>query len=154
MPQLIANKLAAIAVLVLVLLAAGCGGGGASKEEFQVDVVAVRDRVDSALEQVTNASSVEDLLARLRIAAAEVRSAATDAAEAEAPEELEDEQRNLANTLRAFSEELVATVTTLEVIDTAAASTRGLDFENWTKTQTRLAELRRAGIDVRPLEKH
>jgi len=141
-------------VLVLVLLTAGCGGGGASKEEFQVDVVTARDRVDSALQQVTNASSVDDLLARLRIAAAEVRSAATDVAEAKAPEGLVDERRNLANTLRAFSDELVATVTTLETLDGAAAATRGFDFRNWTKTQARLAELRKAGIQVRPLEKH
>lgn len=146
-----ATTFAALAALALL---AGCGGSGASKEEFQVDVVAARDRVDSALEQVTHASSVDDLLARLRIAAAEVRSAATDVAEADAPDDLEDEQRRLTNTLRAFSQELVATVTTLETLEGGAAATRGLDFENWTKTQARLAELRKAGIQVRDLERH
>jgi F0F1-type ATP synthase membrane subunit b/b' len=154
MPRPTPTKLAALAVLVLALLAAGCGGGGASKEEFQVEVVAARDRVDSALEQVTNASSVDDLLARLRIAAAEVRSAATDVSEAEAPDDLEDEKRKLANTLRAFSQELAATVTTLETLEGAAAETKGLDFENWTKTQAVLEELRKAGVQVRPLERH
>ena len=114
MPRLTATTLAALAVLALAVVSGGCGGGGASKEEFQVEVVAARDRVDSALEQVTHASSVEDLLARLRIAAAELRSAATDVAEADAPDELDDEKRKLATTLRAFSQELVATVTTLE----------------------------------------
>ncbi|MEX2254807.1 MAG: hypothetical protein WEC34_05165 [Acidimicrobiia bacterium] len=149
-----ATRLAALAALALALVAGGCGGGGASKEEFQVEVVAARDRVDSALEQVTNASSVEDLLARLRIAAAELRSAATDVAEADAPDELDDEKRKLATTLRAFSQELVATVTTLETLEGAAAETKGLDFENWTKTQAVLAELRKAGIQVRDLERH
>ena len=153
MPPLAATKLAVLAALALALLA-GCGGGGASKEDFQVEVVAARDRVDSALEQVTNASSVEDLLARLRIAAAEVRSASTDVAEAEAPGDLDDEKRKLATTLRAFSEELVATVTTLETLKGAAAETKGLDFANWTKTQAVLAELRKAGVQVRNLERH
>lgn len=149
-----ATKLAALAVLALALLASGCGGGGASKDEFQADVVAARDRVDSALEQVTNATSVDDLLARLRIAAAEVRSAATDVSEAKAPEDLDDEKRKLTNTLSAFSEELAATVTTLETLDAAAAETKGLDFQNWTKTQAVLAELRKAGVQVRALERH
>lgn len=147
------RRLAALAVLAVTLLAAGCGGG-ASKEEFQVDMIAARDRVDDGLAQVTNASSVEDLFARLRIAAAEVRSAATDVAEADAPDGLADEERALANTLRAFSEEIVSTVDTLEELEGAAAETRGLDFAGWTKTQARLAALRKAGINVPPLEKH
>lgn len=143
----------ALAALALALLAGGCGGG-ASKEDFQVEIVAARDRVDSALEQVTHASSVDDLLARLRIAAAELRSAATDVAEADAPGELEDTKQKLATTLRAFSEELVGTVTTLEEFEGAAAETKGFDFENWTKTQAVLAELRKAGVQVRALERH
>jgi hypothetical protein len=147
------RKLAAPAVLAAVLLAGGCGGG-ASKEQFQTDMVAARDRVDAALQQVTNASSVEDLFARLRIAAAEVRSASTDVAEADAPDGLDDEERALANTLRAFSDEIVSTVNTLEELEGAAAQTRGLNFAGWTKTQARLAALRKAGIQVPPLEKH
>lgn len=139
--------------LTLVLLG-GCGGEGASKEEFEADMVAARDRVDDALEQVTNATSIEDLLARLRIAAAEVRSAATDVEEADAPDHLQDEERALANTLRAFSEEIASTVITLEELEGAAAETRGLDFDGWVQTQKRLAELRKAGIRVPDLERH
>ena len=153
MCRLTLRRLTALAVLAVTLLAAGCGGG-ASKEEFQVDMIAARDRVDDGLEQVTNASSVEDLFARLRIAAAEVRSASTDVAEADAPDGLADEEQALANTLRAFSEEIVSTVDTLEELEGAAAETRGLDFAGWTKTQARLAALRKAGINVPPLEKH
>jgi F0F1-type ATP synthase membrane subunit b/b' len=117
-------------------------------------MVAVRDRVDEALQQVTNASSVDDLLARLRIAAAEVRSAATDAAEADAPDDLQDEERALANTLQAFSQEIVSTVDTLEELQGAAVETRGLDFNGWIATQKRLVELRKAGIQVPNLERH
>jgi hypothetical protein len=144
---------AVAATLALALLAGGCGGG-ASKEEFQADMVAARDRVDDALEQVTHASSVEDLFARMRIAAAEIRSAATDVAEADAPDGLDDEERELATTLRDFSAEITSTVNTLEELEGAAAETRGLDFRGWTETQTRLAALRKAGIQVPALERH
>ena len=146
------RTLAAAAALAVALIA-GCGGG-ASKEEFQADMVEARDRVDEALEQVTHSSSVEDLFARLRIAGAEIRSAATDVAEADAPDGLDDEERALATTLRAFSDEIISTVNTLEELEGAAAQTRGLDFAGWVETQKRLAALRKAGIQVRPLEKH
>jgi hypothetical protein len=150
-----ARKLQLAAVLALALaLLAGCGGGSASKEEFQVEMVAARDRVDSGLEQVTNASSVEDLLARLRIAAAEVRSAAQDVNEADAPDGLDDEKRRFETTLRTFAEEIVSTVTTLETLEGAAAETRGLDFHGWNQVQSRLAAFRKAGIKVPPLERH
>jgi hypothetical protein len=153
MRRLDPRTVALSAVLALALVAGGCGGG-ASKEEFQADMVAARDRVDDALEQVTHASSVEDLFARMRIAAAEIRSAATDVAEADAPDGLGDEERALANTLREFSAEITSTVDTLEELEGAAAETRGLDFAGWTETQTRLAALRKAGIQVPALERH
>jgi hypothetical protein len=142
------------ALLATLFLLAGCGGGGASKEEFQVEMVAARNRVDSSLAQVTNATSVEDLLARLRIAAAEVRSAAQDVNEADAPDGLGDEKRLFETTLRTFSQEIVSTVTTLETLEGAAASTRGLDFQGWTAVQKRLAAFRKQGVRVPPLERH
>ena len=137
-----------------VALLAGCGGSGASKEDFQAEMVSARDRVDSGLEQVTNATSVEDLLARLRIAAAEVRSAAQDVNDAEAPDGLGDEKNHFETTLRTFSDEIVATVTTLESLEGAAAETQGLDFKGWNDVQKRLIELREQGIKVPPLERH
>jgi hypothetical protein len=149
-----ARRLVALAALALALVAAaGCGGGG-SKEEFQADMVSARDRVDEGLEQVTHATSLEDLLARLRIAAAEVRSAGQDVRESEAPDGLDDERRRLETTLRTFAEEIVATVATLETLEDAAAQTRGLDFKGWNDVQARLTALRKAGIQVRPLERH
>jgi hypothetical protein len=74
--------------------------------------------------------------------------------EADAPDELADEKRELAVTLREFSDEIASTVTTLEELEGAAAETRGLDFAGWTETQTRLAALRKAGIKVPALERH
>jgi hypothetical protein len=144
--------LATLAVALTLL--AGCGGSGASKEDFQADMVEARNRVDEGLEQVTNATSVEDLLARLRIAAAEVRSAAQDVDEAEAPDGLADEKNRFETTLRTFSDEIVSTVTTLETLEGAAAETRGLDFEGWNQVQKDLQELRKQGIRVPPLERH
>ena len=117
-------------------------------------MVEARNRVDDALEQVTHATSVDDLLARLRIAASEVRSASQDVSEADAPDELDEEQRALATTLREFSEEISTTVTALEDLEGAAAETQGLDFDGWVETQKRLEALRRAGIQVPDLERH
>ena len=142
-----------LAAVLTVVGLAGCGGEP-SQEEFEADMVAARDRVDEALEQVTNATSIDDLLARLRIASAEVRSAATDVSEAEAPDDLKDEERELAATLLEFSSEISATVTTLEELEGAAAETKGLDFAGWTETQKRLAALRKAGVQVPNLERH
>jgi hypothetical protein len=151
-----ANTLLALATLLAaaVSLLAGCGGSGASKEDFQADMVDARNRVDEGLEQVTNATSVEDLLARLRIAAAEVRSAAQDVDEAEAPDGLADEKNRFETTLRTFSEEIASTVTTLQTLEGAAAETRGLDFEGWNQVQKDLQALRKEGIQVPPLERH
>ena len=151
-----AKTLLALATLLAAAIAllAGCGGSGASKDDFQTDMVAARDRVDSGLEQVTNATSVEDLLARLRIAAAEVRSAAQDVNDADAPDGLGDEKQKFEVTLRTFSDEIVATVTTLETLEEAASATQGLDFKGWNDVQKRLAELRKQGIQVPALERH
>jgi hypothetical protein len=146
-------SLAAVLALVVTLLA-GCGGSGASKEDFQADMVEARNRVDEGLEQVTNATSVEDLLARLRIAAAEVRSAAQDVKESEAPDGLDDDKRRFQTTLLSFSDEIVSTVTTLETLEDAAAETRGLDFDGWNQVQKDLRAFRKQGIQVPLLERH
>lgn len=131
-------------------LLAGCGG---SEADFQADVVAARDRTQAALTQVTRAQSAEDLIARLRIAAADVRRAATDVREADAPGELADEEQALEDALRALSDEIVATVNTFSESPELIATTRGFDFQAWYLVQDRLADLRRAGIEVPPLER-
>ena len=96
-PLLVADALA------LVVLLAGCGGG--SKEDFQSDMVAARDRTDAALTQIVRAKSLDDLLEAHAIAATEIRAAATDVQEADAPDGLADEADGLEEALHGLSDE-------------------------------------------------
>jgi hypothetical protein len=141
-----------IAALGLALLVTGCGG--ASEEEFQQDVVAARNDADAGLKQVVQATSAEDLLARMKVAAVEVRRAAGDVREADAPGELEDERDQLATDLLALSDEIIGTVETFESFPDQAQATRALNFENWNAVQASLAALRREGVDVPALGRH
>lgn len=143
---------AAITFAVLATLLAGCGG--ASKQDFSGDVVAARDNADAGLAQIVQATSVDDLLARMRVAATEVRRAATDVREAGAPDELEDERDALAARLLALSDEIIATVETLEAFPEQAATAGAFNFEQWDAVQDELAKLRKQGVNVRPLERH
>ncbi|MGH3071503.1 MAG: hypothetical protein ACRDNB_04425 [Gaiellaceae bacterium] len=141
-------------LLLAIVLPAGCGGDGASKEEFGQDVVAARDDADAGLAHIVDASSFEDLLERMRTAAVDVRGAARDVREAEAPDDLEDERDLLAKRLLALSDEIISTVETFETIPDQAQATRALNFEEWNSVQASLAELRREGIEVAPLGRH
>ena len=141
-------------VLVVLVLPAGCGGSGATKEDFRRDVVAARNDTDAGLAQIVQAQSAEDLLARMRIAAVEVRGASTDVREAGAPKDLQDERDALADRLLALSDEIVGTVETLEAFPDQAANTRALNFEEWNAVQRELMKLRRLGVNVPPLEPH
>ena len=141
-------------MLVVLVLAAGCGGNGATKEDFRRDVLAARNDADAGLAQIVQASSAADLLARMRVAAVEVRGASTDVREADAPKELEDERDALADRLLALSDEIVGTVETLEALPDQAAGTRALSFEQWNAVQRELTKLRSQGVNVPPLEPH
>ena len=139
--------------LLAAVLVAGCGGG-ASKEDFQQDVVAARNDADAGLRQVVQATSPEDLLERLKLAAVEVRGAASDVRQSEAPGELEEERDRLADDLLALSDEIIGTVETLESFPDQANATRALNFEQWNSVQASLAALRREGVDVPALGRH
>ena len=141
-----------LAFLAAVVLA-GCGGD-ASKEDFAQQVVAARDDADAGLAQIVEASSLEDLIARMKIAAVEVRGASGEVRKSEAPSELEDERDLLAQRLIALSDEIISTVETLEAFPDQAAATRALNFEQWDAVQASLASLRREGIDVPALKRH
>lgn len=141
-----------ICALLVAALLAGCGG--ATKEEFSTDVLAARNDADAGLAQIVQATSAEDLLARMRIAAVEVRGAATDVREAGAPKELEDERDALAARLLALSDEIIATAETLEAFPEQAQSTGALNFVQWDAVQDELATLRTQGVNVPPLERH
>ena len=143
-----------IPILVSALLLAGCGGSGASKEDFADNVVSARNDADGGLAQIVQATSWDDLLARMKVAAVDLRGAATDVREADAPSELEDERDLLAQRLLALSDEIISTVETFEAFPAQAQATRALNFEEWNKVQAALASLRREGIKVKALERH
>ena len=140
-------------VSALVLLA-GCGGSEASKDDFAQDVIAARNDADAGLAQIVQATSFDDLVARMKIAAVEVRAASGDVRTSEAPGDLEDERDLLAERLVALSDEIISTVETFEAIPDQAQATRALNFEQWNTVQASLASLRREGIDVPALERH
>lgn len=148
------RPLAIASTLLVVVLAAGCGGSEATKENLRQDVLVARNDADTGLAQIVQAASVEDLLARMRIAASEVRGAATDVREAGAPKELEDERDALAAKLLALSDEIVSTVETLEAFPEQAAQTSALNFEQWNAVQAALTKLRAQGVNVPPLGRY
>ena len=144
----------AIAFAVLAVGLAGCAGDEPTKEDLRRDVLAARNDADAGLAQIVLATSVEDLLARMRIAASEVRGASSDVRDADAPEDLEDERDVLADRLLALSTEIVATVETFESFPDQVAQTSALSFTEWTRVQRALTRLRIQGVDVPPLGRH
>lgn len=153
MPSVL-RPVALLPILLSALVLAGCGGDEPSREDFAKDVVAARNDADAGLAQIVEASSLDDLIARMKVAAVEVRSAAGDIRKADAPSELEDERDLLAERLIALSDEIISTVETLEAFPDQAAATRALNFEQWDAVQASLASLRREGIAVRALGRH
>ena len=145
------RRIALALALLSPTLLAGCGG---SEEDFERDLVEARDRTDAAMMQVTRAQSIDDLFERLRIAAAEIRGAASDVREADAPDDLGDEEKALEDALRALSDEIFQTVNTFTENPEMIASARGFDFQAWYQVQDRLADLRREGIEVPALQRH
>ena len=134
--------------LVAVLLLAGCGGSEPSKQEFATAIVSARNDADAGLAQIVEASSLEDLMARMKVAAVDVRGAAGDVRKADAPSGLKDERDLLADRLIALSDEIISTVETFEAFPTQAAGDARLNFEQWNTVQASLASLRREGIKV------
>jgi hypothetical protein len=143
-----------VLTLLIALLVGGCGGSDASKEDFGSAMVTARNDTDAGLAQIVLADSWDDLLERMKVAAVEVRGAATDVRTADAPEELEDERDLLAERLIALSDEIISTVETFEAFPDQTSATRALNFEQWNAVQASLASLRRAGIKVQALERH
>jgi len=144
-----------ILALLSAVLLAGCGGGSdASKEDFAGAMVSARNDADAGLAQIVQASSWEELMARMKVAAVQVRGAAGDVRKTDAPSGLEDERDLLADRLIALSDEIISTVETFEAFPDQAQATRALNFEQWNTVQASLASLRREGIKVRALERH
>lgn len=148
------RQVSLIPILACAVALAGCGGSGPSKEDFTREMVSARNHADAGLAQIVQANSPEDLVARMKIAAVEVRGAASDVRTADAPDGLGDERDLLADRLLALSDEIISTVETLEAYPDQMQATRALNFEQWDAVQSSLASLRREGIKVRALGRH
>lgn len=143
-------------MLLAALAVAGCAGGGPSRSEFQADVRETRNRVDSALAHITQAQSREDLLNRMDEAALSIDEAAEDLDDAGAAEGFDDEAGELIAALHQLAIDLSGTAEQIRQPEFADVlnTTRGLSFESWTKANRVIRDLRRQGIDVRPLARH
>jgi hypothetical protein len=146
-----------VAVATVAVVAAGCGGGGGtSVAEYEDAVVTTRERVDSSLERVTQAQSLDDLLERMDQAAIAIEAGADDVDQTGSPEKFEDETKRLVTGLRQLSTDLEATAAQIRQpgFEELLTGLRGLNFESWTKVNRVLGELREQGIDVQPLARH
>jgi hypothetical protein len=146
-----------VALAAAVLPAAGCGGdGGTSVEDYEDAVVTTRERVDSSLERVTQAQSLDELVERMNHAAIAINAGADDIDETGAPEEFKDETEQLVTGLRQLATDLEATGAQIREPGFTELLTglRGLNFDSWTKVNSALGTLREQGIDVQPLARH
>jgi hypothetical protein len=141
------------ALLLASLGLAGCGGDGGDMDAFEEEVVAARDTVDSSFAYIKRPESTTDLVRRLRTSRDRVGRAAKAVAAADAPSELEDEGRRLANGLRQMSKEMGAVANSIEIVETADPTTpvQSVVFDTWDTVQNALTELRNEGVDVSPL---
>jgi hypothetical protein len=140
--------------LLLATAAVGCGGGP-SEDEFASQVRDSRDRTDAALENVTTSEDWDQLLLRIRAASDQIRAAAQDLDEVGAPDEYEEEARELVVSLRGLADEVGNTAVALEEEPTFEQQpVSALEFVFWDRAQEALGALRDQGIDVPPLERH
>ncbi len=145
-------------VLALAALGAGCSGGDDTKETFEHEVVAARDTADSALANLKQPESTNDLIVRLRTGRDELATASGSIAIADAPADLAEERRRFAGALSDMSQEMDAAANSIELVQGGPAGEQGhvqsLIFDTWDTVQAALAALRDEGIDVQPLRRH
>jgi hypothetical protein len=150
-------KSLAIVLAAVALGAFACGGGGPpTAAEIGRSVTASRDRVDGALERISEAQSQEDLLERMDEAAATLDQVSDDVEDLDASSERERVLDRLATSLRQLAFDLQATADQIRQpgFGGLVAGARGLSFESWNQVNAALAALRRTGIDVEPLARH
>jgi hypothetical protein len=144
-------------LLALVVVVSGCGGGDApSVAELERSIVTARDRVDSALARVTQASNEDELLERMQEAGASIEDAA-DALEAGgAGADYEDDVAELVESLRRLAFDVQATAEQLRTpgFEGLLTGAQGLSFESWNRVNAALGGLRRKRIEVEPLGRH
>jgi hypothetical protein len=143
-----------IATLLLgVVLATGCGGSDdAPPDAYEASVIEVRNRVDSALADISEAQSRPELFNRMEVAGEAIARAAKDFDNEDAPEEFRQEHGELVNALQLLATDLGATASDLRNYPELLDGTSALQFEGWTKANRALRELADGGIEVRPIE--
>jgi hypothetical protein len=145
-----------IATLLLgVVLATGCGGGDdAPPDAYEASVIEVRNRVDSALADISEAQSRPELFNRMEVAGEAIARAAKDFDNEDAPEEFRQQHGELVNALQLLATDLGATASDLRNYPELLDGTSALRFEGWTKANRALRELAERGIEVRPIDNH
>jgi hypothetical protein len=140
-----------------IAVVSGCGGGGsASAQELERSVVSTRDRADSALARITQAQSEDELLERMREAAAAIGAAADELEGDGAPADYEAEVAELADSLRQLAVDLEATAEQIGEagFEDLLTGAEGVSFESWNRVNLALARLNGKGIAVAQLRRH
>jgi hypothetical protein len=151
--------LIALATVLAAVAVAGCGGGSktVSKEDYAEAVVAVRDRVDFALAQITvGQGTFEELTRRMEGAADLIDEAADDFDDAGTAEGFDDETETLVAAFHQLAAGLAGTAHDARQPgqEGLITGTNALQFPAWTKANRVLASLDEQGIAVEPIGSH
>ena len=154
--RLLTTRARAAGILVAVLALAGCSGGDDDKAAFEQEVVSARNTADSSFAYIKRPDSTNDLVRRLRASGDRLERVSGSVAEADAPDDLADERRQLALALSEMSKEMNAAANSIEFVQEgegtgADAPVESLIFDTWDSVQSVLTDLRGQGIDVEPL---
>jgi len=147
---------AAVAVAAVGLAFGGRGGSSASKAGYEATVVNARDRVDYALQRVTESQSMPDLVQRLNDASNTVGGAAAELDQAKVANGFEAQNAQLVTALRAFSTTLGNTANTFKdpALANSLTNMNSLSFPEWDQVNAILAEMKSKGIEVALLARH
>ena len=153
--RLLTTRARAAGILVAVLALAGCSGDD-DKAAFEREVVSARNTADSSFAYIKRPDSTDDLVRRLRTSGDRLERVSGSVAEADAPDDLADERRQLALALSEMSKEMNAAANSIEFVQEsegtgAGAPVESLIFDTWDSVQSVLTDLRGQGIDVEPL---
>ena len=143
----------AIAVAVAAL---DSGRGTATRAEYAETVSNTRDRIDFALVRITRSGSQEELIERIGEASTAVGAAGDDLGEADVATGFESLHDRLVSTLDDFSSELAGTAAQFED-PTFAPNLQGINslgFLEWENVNRILADMKKKGLRVEPLERH
>jgi hypothetical protein len=151
-----AQRLAVVVLLAIVsmvaLAASGCGGdsGPPTAQEFEQNVISTRDRVDFAIERMTQADSKEEFLNRMTEASVAIEAAASDYEDGGIAEGFEKEGEQFGSALHQLAVDFEATASDIDNPAFAGliAGTQALQFESWDQANLAIATMVGKGFDV------